>query len=122
MASFGAMGPSSVRIRLDGDPGWVILRNDPFDAEHSEGLLHQGTLEAFEPNNGLVLTYELANLELIKTVTDKQGGFFFNQLPAGLYKVIAFKKGFVPAVMMLRRSTTDSRQFVDVVFLEIVFK
>ena len=31
MAQFGAMGPSSIMIRLDDDPGWVILRNDPFD-------------------------------------------------------------------------------------------
>lgn len=64
-----------------------------------------------------VYAYELANLELAKTVSDSQGGFFFSQLPAGLYKVIAFKRGFAPAVLTLRRASTDSRQFVD---LELV--
>ena len=33
MSNYGVMGPSAVRIRLDNDPGWVVLRNDPYDSE-----------------------------------------------------------------------------------------
>ena len=32
LAPYGAMGPSKVKIRLDGDPGYLVLQNDPLDA------------------------------------------------------------------------------------------
>jgi hypothetical protein len=33
LAPYGAMGASSMRIRMDGDPGFFVLRNDPFGRE-----------------------------------------------------------------------------------------
>jgi hypothetical protein len=60
-----------------------------------------------------VYAYQLADLSLEKVVTDAKGEFTFASLPAGLYKIIAFKPGFTPAVVMLSRMAADARQFID---------
>lgn len=60
-----------------------------------------------------VYVVQLADAKLLKVATDLQGRFGFRELPAGLYKVVAFKPGFVPAVVMLTRATATMRQFVD---------
>lgn len=64
-----------------------------------------------------VYAYQLADLSLKKVTTDKEGSFLFRELPAGLYKIIAHKGGFLPAVVTLARSSADVDQFVD---LELV--
>lgn len=61
-----------------------------------------------------IYAYQLADLSLRKVKTDAQGNFLFQDLPAGLYKVIAHKTGFVPAVIMLTRTTAQAYQFLDV--------
>ena len=58
-----------------------------------------------------IYAYQLADLSLRKVMTDAQGNFLFQDLPAGLYKIIAHKAGFVPAVMMLTRTTAQAYQF-----------
>ena len=60
-----------------------------------------------------VYAYQLADLSLEKVVTDSEGEFAFASLPVGLYKIIAFKPGFVPTVVMLSRMAADARQFLD---------
>ncbi|HVT19642.1 MAG TPA: carboxypeptidase-like regulatory domain-containing protein [Thermoanaerobaculia bacterium] len=60
-----------------------------------------------------VYAYELADLSLHKALTDPQGNFLFQDLPAGLYKIIAHKPGFVPAVLMLTRATAQAYQFLE---------
>jgi hypothetical protein len=60
-----------------------------------------------------VYAYQLADLTLRKVTTDPQGNFLFRDLPAGLYKVIAHKAGFLPAVVLLTRTTAQSHQFVE---------
>lgn len=60
-----------------------------------------------------VYAYDLATYALEKVMTDQKGRFLFEQLPAGLYKVIAHKQGFVPAVEMLLRRNPDARQFME---------
>lgn len=60
-----------------------------------------------------VYAYQLADLTLEKVVTDAKGEFSFAALPVGLYKIIAFKPGFVPAVVMLSRLAADARQYLD---------
>jgi hypothetical protein len=62
-----------------------------------------------------VYAYQLADLDLSNAITDRDGIFFFEGLPAGLYKVIAFKRGFLPAVVMLTRTTAQAPQFLEVV-------
>ncbi len=61
-----------------------------------------------------VYAYALADLSLRKETTDRSGVFLFDDLPAGLYKIVAFKRGFMPAVLMLSRASQDAVQFLQV--------
>jgi hypothetical protein len=62
-----------------------------------------------------VYAYELARSALTKVTTDPQGRFLFDGLPAGVYRFVAFKSGFEPAVVLLSRATSEAHQFVDLV-------
>ena len=64
-----------------------------------------------------VYAYQLADLSLEKVVTNAEGEFTFASLPVGLYKIIAFKPGFTPAVVMLSRLAADARQYIDLELL-----
>ncbi|MEA2601721.1 MAG: Carboxypeptidase regulatory-like domain [Acidobacteriota bacterium] len=55
-----------------------------------------------------IYAYQLADLSLHKALTDSQGNFLFQDLPAGLYKIIAHKSGFMPVVVMLTRATSQA--------------
>lgn len=65
-----------------------------------------------------VYAYQLADLTLHKVVTDRQGNFLFQNLPVGLYKIIAHKPGFVPVVVMLTRTKAQAYQFLEVELAE----
>jgi hypothetical protein len=60
-----------------------------------------------------VYAYQIADLALFKVMTDPQGNFLFRDLPAGLYKIIAHKPGFLPVVMMVTRDTAKAYQFLE---------
>lgn len=60
-----------------------------------------------------VYAYDLATYALEKVMTDHKGRFLFEALPAGLYKIVAHKQGFVPAVEMLMHKRADVRHFLD---------
>ena len=60
-----------------------------------------------------VYAYELADLSLRKVKTDAQGNFRFSDLPAGLYKVIAHKSGFLPVVVELTRTSAQTYQRLE---------
>lgn len=60
-----------------------------------------------------VYAYQIADLTMQKVVTDDKGAFSFSRLPAGLYKIIAYKSGFVPTIAMLSRATADARQDLE---------
>ncbi len=60
-----------------------------------------------------VYAYQLADLALFKVMTDPQGNFLFRDLPAGLYKIIAHKPGFLPVVTMVTRDTAKAQQFLE---------
>ena len=60
-----------------------------------------------------VYVYHLSEERLSKVVTDPDGNFRFDKLPAGLYKVIAFKDGFVPAIALLTRSSRGANQYLN---------
>src|SRR5437764_11500040 len=51
--------------------------------------------------NALVIALNLTNLEASQTFTSTDGTFNLPQLPAGIYKIIAIKYGFAPAMAML---------------------
>ncbi len=60
-----------------------------------------------------VYAYQLADFSLQRVVTNAEGRFRFPELPAGLYKIIAFKTGFVPVIVMLTHSREDAQQFLE---------
>jgi len=61
-----------------------------------------------------VYAYQLGELTLRKVTTDEDGSFAFRDLPTGLYKIIAFKPGFLPGIALLTRASLEARQFLDV--------
>lgn len=63
--------------------------------------------------SAVVYAYRMADLTLQKVSTDGQGNFRFDQLPSGLYKIIAHKAGFLPQVLLLTRSTASAYQFLE---------
>ncbi|HEV2853129.1 MAG TPA: carboxypeptidase-like regulatory domain-containing protein [Thermoanaerobaculia bacterium] len=65
-----------------------------------------------------IYAYQLADLSLHKVMTDAQGNFLFRDLPAGLYKVIAHKTGFMPAVALLTRTTAQAYQSLEFQLLQ----
>ncbi len=89
-------------------------------AAKADGLLETGALAGRVTSGtaplaaAAVYAYQLADLRLWKGETDEQGRFLFEALPAGLYKVIAAKSGFLPAIVQLTRSSAATRQWVDV--------
>ena len=60
-----------------------------------------------------VYLYRLSDLKLDKALTDERGHFRFDALPAGLYRVIAHKPGFLPVVVRLTRATAEAYQFLE---------
>ena len=61
----------------------------------------------------MVYAYHLGDTSLRKVVSDLEGNFRFDSLPAGLYKVIAFRDGFVPSIALLTRASAQAQQFLD---------
>lgn len=61
-----------------------------------------------------VYAYEMADLSLRQATTAESGHFRFAELPAGVYKLIAYKPGFHPAVVMLSRAAAEASQFVEI--------
>lgn len=88
----------------------------PATAAESEAGMLSGrvTAESAPLPSTLVYAYQLADLSLRKVVTDPAGRFLFDSLPAGLYKIIAFKPGFVPTVIRLARASAGINQFLEV--------
>jgi len=60
-----------------------------------------------------VYAYQLVDRTLRLATTGGGGEFLFDALPAGLYKLVAFKRGFLPAVVMLTRASRDAAQWVE---------
>ena len=60
-----------------------------------------------------VYAYEVASYALEKVRTDGRGRFLFRSLPAGMYKIIAYKQGFVPTIALLLRRKAEEHQYVE---------
>ena len=73
---------------------------------------HVQSLTAPLPQS-MVYAYHLGDTSLRKVVSDIEGNFRFERLPAGLYKVIAFRDGFVPSIALLTRASAQAQQFLD---------
>lgn len=60
-----------------------------------------------------VYAYEVASFKMTQVETDKTGFFRFRDLPAGMYKLVAFKPGFQPTVELLLRQSGELVQKVE---------
>ncbi len=85
----------------------------PRPASAGTGLAGKVTGNASPLAAAGVYAYQLADLALFKVMTDAQGNFLFRDLPAGLYKIIAHKPGFLPVVIMVTRDTAKAYQFLE---------
>jgi hypothetical protein len=82
-------------------------------AQESTGMAGRVTGRSAPLPAAGVYAYQVADKSIHKVLTDPQGNFLFNELPAGLYQVIAHKPGFVPAIVMVTRATARSFQFLE---------
>src|SRR5688572_28598774 len=85
---------------------------------HRSGVGGQVLGEAAPLPAAGVYAYQLANLTVRKVLTDTKGNFLFQDLPVGLYKIIAHKPGFIPVVVMLTRTAAQNYQFVEMQLTE----
>ena len=60
-----------------------------------------------------VYVYDVADSSKLRTTTDRFGRYAFQPLSAGIYRVIAHRPGYVPAVVELTRTTSESVQSLD---------
>ena len=85
-----------------------------FAEEPAGGLAGRVTTSATPLAQARVYAYQMSDLSLQRVDTDNVGSFLFQELPAGLYKIIAVKVGFVPAVVLLSRDTEETAQYLEV--------
>jgi hypothetical protein len=90
----GQSGSLQAQARISGVGGRVLTESNPLSSVH-------------------IYAYQLADLSLRRAMTDAKGNFLFQDLPAGLYKIIAHKAGFMPVVAMLPRATAQAYQALD---------
>jgi hypothetical protein len=94
LALLGQAAALQAQARQAGVAGRVLGESTPLPSAH-------------------IYAYQLADLSLHRVVTDAQGNFLFQNLPVGLYKIIAHKAGFLPVVIMLTRTTAQAYQFLE---------
>ncbi|MEP7011155.1 MAG: carboxypeptidase-like regulatory domain-containing protein [Acidobacteriota bacterium] len=84
-------------------------------ASNTRGAVAGRVMGASNPlGAAAVYAYQVVDRSLQKVATDLQGNFRFDQLPAGVYNIIAHRIGFVPAVVRLTRSTAEAYQFLEI--------
>jgi len=85
-----------------------------FADQENGGLAGRVTTSTTPLAQARVYAYQMSDLSLLRVDTDNVGSFLFQELPAGLYKIIAIKVGFVPAVVLLSRDTPETKQYLEV--------
>lgn len=86
----------------------------PLRAEPAPGVSGRVVAEANPVAEATVYAYQVVEKSLRKVLTDAAGEFAFAELPAGLYKIVALKTGFAPAVAVVTRRASDQSQYVQV--------
>jgi len=76
------------------------------------GLSGRVTLSEQPVSDVAVYAYQVLERSFSSVLTDDAGLFNFATLPAGLYKIVAFKSGVPPAVLVLTRRAADESQYV----------
>jgi Carboxypeptidase regulatory-like domain len=86
----------------------------PARAEAGPGVAGRVLADTQPVADATVYAYQVVEKTLRQALTDGSGRFRFADLPAGLYKIIAHKSGFAPAVTVVTRRAADENQFVQV--------
>ncbi len=94
LALLGQAGTLRAEARHPGVVGLVLGESNPLSAAH-------------------IYAYQLADLSVRRAMTDGRGNFLFQDLPAGLYRIIALKAGFVPGMIALPRETAQAYQHIE---------
>ncbi|MBW3671208.1 MAG: carboxypeptidase-like regulatory domain-containing protein [Acidobacteria bacterium] len=68
--------------------------------ESKDGMKVSGSvLDASAPvDQAVVLALNLTNYDILQTRTDHRGTFSIDSIPTGIYRIIAVKRGFAPAI------------------------
>lgn len=90
------------------------LQAQPADGGSEYALAGRVTASATPLAQARVYAYQMSDLSLRQVDTDPVGGFLFTELPAGLFRIIAIKAGFVPAIVLLQRQTAGAAQYLEV--------
>jgi hypothetical protein len=90
----GLGGSLRAEVHLPGVGGRVVGEANPLSSAH-------------------IYAIQLTDLSWRKVLTDGRGNFLFKDLPVGLYKIIAHKAGFLPAMMMVTRTTAQAYQNLE---------
>ncbi len=93
---------------------WAVEPPPPDSGVRGRVSAERTSKEAASPlGRATVFAYELARASVTKATTGTDGAFRFDGLPAGVYKLIAFKVGYEPGVVLLSRAAAEAVQFVD---------
>lgn len=87
--------------------GWAT------SAPSDPSLYGQVTGEDSPLHAAWVYAFQVASSTYEKVATDREGHFAFPSLPAGVYRIIAHKPGFVPAIQLLNRTAASVYQSLD---------
>jgi len=98
-----AVGPTPARATAK------LSETTPFTEAGVAGRVLQSATPVVEAR---VFAYQLVERTMQRVLTDNAGRFLFEALPAGIYKIIAHKPGFEPAVLMLQRAASEEAQQV----------
>ena len=99
--------PTAQPTSQPGQPAATVAANQ------KAGLEGRVLREAQPVSAVRVYAYEVASFRMHQVETDKTGAFRFRDLPAGMYKLVAFKPGFVPTVELLLRQSAELAQKIE---------
>ncbi len=109
MPSYGKNIPILLVLALFGMTGAPGIAG----AGERQGVAGRVLGEASPLSAAGVYAYQISDLKLHKVLTDAQGNFLFDKLPAGVYQLVAHKAGFAPVLVPLHRATANAYQFVE---------
>jgi hypothetical protein len=107
-----ALSGALLMVAVLAPAAWAV--EPPPDSGVRGRVSGERTREAAAPlGRATVFAYELARASVTKATTGADGAFRFDGLPAGVYKLIAFKAGYEPGVVLLSRAAAEAVQFVE---------
>lgn len=111
----GQAVPENDVIRADVTPVEAVVAAVDLMTDEVEAAVEGTVFARSRPiARATVYAYEVATYALRKVLTDSRGRFLFGSLPAGMYKIIAFKDGFAPTMELLMHRRERDRQYLEI--------